>query len=90
MDQANTKEMRDDLLKRFFKTALAAVRIKYWKHLSNNQKVLFMFVAMHNVCYYAHFKILLYLLELDQSLFFQLQTLARIWTWFFLKRFALQ
>ena len=27
MEQANTKEMRDELLKRFFKTALAAVSV---------------------------------------------------------------
>ena len=30
MGQANTKEMRDDLLKRFFKTALAAVNIVFF------------------------------------------------------------
>ena len=29
MEQANTKEMRDELLKRFFKTALAAVSTQF-------------------------------------------------------------
>lgn len=52
MAQANTKEMRDELLKRFFKTALAAVSVYFMKLLlSVSAEITFFLHKVSNICY---------------------------------------